>query len=79
MMQQQQQQQIDPESDKDTHMYPLANDIFIPLQPCCSVSILGREHSFLHCGEFIVGHCRKLLLVSILKSLVNSDTVENCY
>jgi hypothetical protein len=51
--QQQQQQLLDPESE-DIHTYPLDDNIFIPLQPCCSVSIPGREHSFLHCGEFVV-------------------------
>jgi hypothetical protein len=49
----QQQQQPDPESE-DMHAYPLDDNIFIPLQPFCSVSIPGREQSFLHCGEFIV-------------------------
>jgi hypothetical protein len=40
-----QQEQLDPESE-DTHTYPLDDDILIPLQPCCSVSIPGIEHSF---------------------------------
>jgi hypothetical protein len=44
---------LDPESE-DTHMYPPDDDILIPFQPCSCVRIPRREHSFLHCWDFIV-------------------------
>jgi hypothetical protein len=44
---------LDPESE-DTHVYPLGSDELVPFPPSCCIGIPGREHSFLHCGEYIV-------------------------
>jgi hypothetical protein len=44
---------LDPESE-DTHTYPLDADELVPFPPSCCVGIPGREHSFLHCGEYAV-------------------------
>jgi hypothetical protein len=44
---------LDPQSE-DTHTYPLDSEELVPLPASCCVGIPGRDHSFLHCGEFIV-------------------------
>jgi hypothetical protein len=44
---------LDPQSE-DTHTYPLDSEELVPLPASCCVEIPGRDHSFLHCGEFIV-------------------------